>query len=440
MAKQKKSRIDNGDFRFDSELDFNFDGGFDTFDTKKASKKRKPVHDVIRGTADATKSKLKSGSFWNDFAKKALPKSYSIITDELKKSSEILSETYRESARLLKPDLARIGRQVDSLVPEESRRIKKWTNKLKSHQEQNISASAEAFQNQAITQAQTEIFGRMQDHTDAKEARDRAEQRVKDKLDAKRFSANANILGNINEGIQRLASYTMSVNSSYQKKSLELQYRSYFVQAELLKTTTKYNELFKAYFEAIKDNTALPDFVKITKSERFREIARTNIYSGIQQGISGGFKRATKRLGGYVRGAAGRLGDITMGLDSVDMLRDQMKTAKEMGIDESMLYHSSNGIGGALIDFIASKAGKKLGRFFPQGGFVSRNLARGARFVKNPTQGIDKLQKSKGYQKFINQKGPMGDFARFMNMFVNDFKTPKENANLTKGGDSAGDI
>src|ERR1700752_3377410 len=165
MATDKKVKIDNGELRFDSELDFNFDDGFDILDTNKGKKKRHPIHDVLRGTADAAKSKLKTGSFWNSIAKKALPENYNIILEEFTKSKDVLSETYRESAKLLKPDLARIGRQIDNLVPEESKRIKKWTSKLRGHDssdEYRGSPSSESMQTEAIMLAQEAIFDKLQ--------------------------------------------------------------------------------------------------------------------------------------------------------------------------------------------------------------------------------------------------------------------------------------
>lgn len=429
----KKDKIDNGDLVFDSELDFNFDDNFDTLDPSKNKKKRKPIHDVVRGTKDAAKSKLKSGSFWNNVAKKALPRSYGVIVEEALKSKEVMSETTRDIVRTLKPDMQRIGRQVDMLVPEESRRIKKWTSKFKDKDKPFSGASAEELQNQAISQAQMEIFGKLQQHSDAKEARDRSEQRVRDKIDAKRFIASTNILGAQADGISKIAAYTTTVNAAFQKKSLELQYRSYFVQAEMLKSNVKYSELFKAYFEAIKENTALPDFVKITKSEMLKQYSLNKLFGGIQSGVSAGLKRVGRKLGDYARGARDRLSDISMGLDQAGLLKDQMQMAKELGMDESALYHGANTAGGFLIDMMVDRFGPKLRKFFPHNGRVSQGLASAARFMRDPTHQINKLQEREGYKRFQQRDGILGDLGRFGNMLLNEMKTPGMDRGLTKG-------
>lgn len=426
----KKSKVDNGEIRFDTDLDFNFDDSFDTFDISKSKKKRKPIHDVMRGVGHAAKSKLKSGSFWNELAKKALPKSYTEISDEFDKVRETVSDTYRESVRTLKPELSRIGRQVDQLVPEEAKRIKRFTSRFKDPMELSSNPSAEELQNQSIMQGQAAIFGNMSDRADAKEARDRAEQRIKDKIDAKRFSTNVNILGNIQTNLSRMTSYTTTVNASWQKKSLELQYRSYYVQAETLKTMNKYNDLFKTYFEAIKENTALPDFAKVTKSEMFKQMTLNKMFSGISSGVGAGIKRIGKHVNMYVRGAADRLGEMSMGLDQLGDLQSSMKMAKELGMDESLLYHGANTAGGALMDILARKAGKKLRRFFPAGGKVSKGLAGTASFLRDPTHLINKGQNSKFFK---DKMAGGGKGWQLVDWLGNMMKTPAIDKTVTTG-------
>ncbi len=433
MASKKTTRVNNGELDFSADLDFKFDDSFDLVQKKIDRKNRSPIRDVVRGTVSGAYSKIKTGSFWHNVAKNALPKSYSVVSEEFKKSKDLLSASYQESVSALRPELSRVGRQVDKLVPEEAKRLKRLSSRFNKEETQYKGQSAEAMESQMIAQAQAEIFDRVQQASDSKEARDRAEQRIKDKIDSKRFSSSLSVLTHIDHGIQHIASYTTSVNASFQKKSLELQYRSYFVQAELLKTQNKYNELFKAYFEAIKENTALPDFVKITKSEQFKQIAQNKLFAAMSGSLSAGVGRVTKRIGQYARGGADALKSAQFGLDGLLAAKDSLQMAKELGINESIYTQGGGLLGGFFANMLGTRFGKAVGKRIPKDGKIIKGLTKTARFVTDPYQFFSKIRGSDKFKERKNKGGFTGGLFTLLDTLMGDFKAPEPDNKIVQG-------
>lgn len=430
MAKKKAT---NGELKFDPELDFTMDD-VDVFGSENTKKSRNPVMEVFRGVGNTVKNKAKSASFWDSVARKALPKDYSFVSDEFSKARTTLSDIYRDSAKSLRPELSKIGKQVNLLVPEESKRLKNITKKLAgSNNQSSSSPSAEMLQNVAIGQGLDDVFGKVAEQNNQREIRDRVESRIKDKIDTKRFTASINILGGVQEGMARMASYTTTVNAAFQKKSLELQYRSYFVQAELLKTSDLHYKKAEAYYEAIKHNTALPDFVKITASERFKELGINKFFSSIQSGLGAVLGRVKTRIGGLVSEATDKLGTLGSGLDGIQMYKDSQESMKEMGMDDSPYKQGGGLLAEMLMSGALGKYGEKLSKLFPRDGKVAQMIFRLAQFVRDPNALAKQIRGNQKYKDALNAGGVKGGLARTADWFMQDLVTPDHDKEINKG-------
>src|SRR5690606_8385400 len=106
-------------------------------------------------------------------------------------------------------------------------------------------------------------------------------------IDDKRFNDSFGIISSIDENVSRLTQYNERVNQAYQKKSLELQFRSYYTQKELLENTKKYFEVFKTQNEAITKNTGLPDSVKFQGIERLTNVSANKLWDSIHNRVVG---------------------------------------------------------------------------------------------------------------------------------------------------------
>ena len=91
---------------------------------------------------------------------------------------------------------------------------------------------------------------------------------IRARLDKTRFDVLNRHLGMIADSTQRSTAYNDSVTYQFQKKSLELQMRSYLAQRSLIKLTNETLTLHKQAYTALVHNTGLPEFMKSSNAER----------------------------------------------------------------------------------------------------------------------------------------------------------------------------
>lgn len=429
MASKKK--VEDGGLSFDADLDFDLEdlGGLDP----ASQKKRSPIMEIASSAGENVKSKLKSGSFWSSIARKALPKYYETVEDGAKQTAATLSSIYYEGSKSLKPELSRIGRSIDAMVPAESKRLKAITRRLGLDDEgSSYSApSKEEMANQAIAQSQAEIFEKQLVSDNAREARASIEQRIRDKTDSKRFAASINVLAGMREDISRMAAYTTTVDSAWKKKSLELQYRSYFVQAEMLKSMEKYGQNTEKVLEAIRHNTGLPDYAKLHTSERFKELTRSKIGDTVLSGLGAGLGRMKDMAIRHIGQARDALSQASM---MGDGLASAIKMSQEMG-GGGALSMGSNIAMDALINHLVNKHAPKLKKFVPEGGKVSQGLAMGASLLTNPDQLVKMIRDKQWWKDATDygNDGLGGKGARLLDMYLGALKAPGMEKGISKG-------
>lgn len=384
MAKKEKLKIDNFNLDDDLDFDFNLDDIDKAMSAEARNKKsRTPVMDVFKGAIGGTKGKFKDPRFLADLVKKSLPKEYGEVFSAADQASTALSSLYDEAIREIKPQLGRLSTKVDRLVPEEKRHLKKLTDRIKQIVGEEPSTfkkeSREERQEKTITDSLASLF-EMQAKADAERgARESADDKIKQSIEHKRFQSNFGLLSSINTQISRLSTYNDKVTQAYQKKSLELQFRSYFVQNELLETSKQFFEIFKNQHEAIARNTALPEYVKIKNSERFKELAKTRFIGNIQQGLYDNTlkrgidnlkKEAQKAIQGFKSGLY-LANEMATGIGD---LQEQQRPMADLGMEPTSKYELLGSLlGSQLSDYLKDKIGSsvrnrisdrsKIGRF-----------------------------------------------------------------------------
>lgn len=340
MAKKQNNDIDlDLDFGLDSDFDDNFENQFDA--GSKKSSKRAAVADVFKGTIGGAKSKFTDPKFLGESVRKSLPKSYDTFTSEIDGVADNISKTYKLAVDELKPQVAGIASNVNKIVPESLGAVKKLTNKIDKYfndqdeynKQQDNRAAAE---NMAVTGMLGEVFGQQNEVAKKERAEDKAEARVRDIVDDKRFKSQAAILGRIADSAGRMVSIKEGVELNYQKKSLEFQLRTLFTLQNLTDSTLKYQEVATRQHESIVKNTAMPEFVKMKESERFKEVARNKFYAAAQQKMME-MTGLSKVAGRIADDAKSYIGGIKMGLmggkDMVEMVREQLETMNDVGGD-----------------------------------------------------------------------------------------------------------
>ena len=369
MAKQEKLELDeidlDNDLDFDSFFADDIDGQVDA--SVNDSSSRKAVTDVFKGVVGGAKSKFTDPGFLASVAKDSLPESYGQVFSTADTLIGQTSALYDEAIREVKPQISRLAKRIDKLVPEESKFFKKVSTKFRELAGEETEAfkgdSREQRNEQSIANSLASVFNAQNEANEPVQAREQAQDKIDKSIDTKRFHSSFSALKSISDSVERLSTYNEKVTHAYQKKSLELQFRSYFVQSELLQNTTRYNEIFKNQNTAVIKNTALPEFVKIKDNEKFREMAKGKFYDNVQSSLFGdgsaisnitkNLKKQGKELiSGFKEGVSQAID----GLEQIDAMNESSEAMAEMG----MAPQSKASLAGEVAGSAIVGGGKKI--------------------------------------------------------------------------------
>ena len=374
MAKKEKLQLDP--FSTDNDLDWD---GFDIddidgqVDPNVNSKKRNPVMETFKGVVESAKEEVKSKSFYSNLLKKALPPAYGEITDAVDQASGTMSSLYDDAVRDVRPQIGRLAGKIDKLVPEENKTIKKVLGKLKEgyiNPSQNY-YNKDKVKEESIAQGLAGVFGAQTNVTKQLYARTEAKEEIKENISAKRFQADHELFKDMRDNIVRFNNYNEKVTQAYQKKSLELQFRSYFAQEELSKNLNRHLEVLTKHQEAIVKNTALPEFKKIHMSEDFIRVGREKMFNKAQNALYGPDSQLGKIFANLSKQGKSLLAGAKDALSGAEEGYNMAEGFLDSGMDEFMPKKSKyekigyNALNGAKALFLNDLIGEKLGKHVP---------------------------------------------------------------------------
>ena len=398
MAKKDKFQLD--DFGFEKELDFE---KFD-FDIKEPKDDRKPVTRAASGVLKGAKDTAFSNQFVRRFIKDALPKGYG---DAMEMAGEGLGEAsklYNSTAQEIKPTIKELKKVTRRAIPKIEGKVPKGlADKLKKWSETSEDrVGAQDYRESGISAQLGEIFQEQMKEVDKARQDDEVRDAVKENIAQARHKDIFDQLEGIRLSTARLSQYQDKVNVKFQRKSLELQYRQYYVATDLLEEQKKANEQFKANLAEIVKNTALPEYVKLQNSERLGDMLRnkfmSNIYDTIFDKRKGYLGKAVNRLGTKVKDkVTGFASDLSSGLSAADMAMDASESMAEMGGPGIDPYEMGGSMVGSMaMDSLGQRLGKRIGKSINSSRFgrrirtVGNNLEYG---VKNMSQIGDKFSR-----------------------------------------------
>ena len=441
MAK-KEANKNSATKDLDSELDFD-DFSFDDIDAKvnKSNKKRGVITDTFKGTVGGMKESVFSKSTATRILKSTLPSSYGDVLNSADEISKGTAQIYGDTVRELKPTVNRIAREVDKLVPGEMQRTKGLLGKLKKITgSDNIqSTDAATIREQGINNSLAEIFKVNIEQDVTNRARDKSEETIRDRLNEDRHKSNFSMLNSISMSANRLVQYNDKINVLYQKKSLELQLRSYYTQVDTLENTKRFFEIFKNQNDAIVKNTALPEYVKITTSESAKQMLRNKFMGGVGNamfGHEGLIKKGFQKVGAKVKDKVSDAKNaLEAGLMGVEAMRDQKEMNEAMGENSSFGNSiGKNFIGPGIIDSLANKVGLVLNKkFAAKGSKIEKFGNKANTAVKDLPGSINAMLKSDRLQE--TGDGSIADLVKgsirgFLSSFLPDKPSMKlENIN-----------
>lgn len=377
MAKKSSGGFD--DFDID-----NMDMGFDDDMPDPFNDNRDPVTKFKANFYEKVKSESRSVSYYNKILKKALPKDYEDILDQLNGAYNKGEELYNNSAARLKPSINAMKRGTKNLLGNSEKYLPKGLHeKLKNWAESSdeyvsSSMSPEQQRDAQLSIELTDVFS-----TQIKEgARQFEENKRRDlwrtAIDGKRHKRNMEGLEAIRSGIGRLVGYQDNITIKYQRKSLELQYRQLYATRDQTEVfADKANKTLEA-LGFITKNTSLPDAVKLRNTEAFGAQLRERFISKIQHNTMGGIEGVVDRITKNAKRMLDeKIDQFSMAVDMASQVGD----ASEMMGGRSAM--AGNMAGEAAMNSVANLLAGPLGKFLKKNRKIAAGLARGKAWMNN---------------------------------------------------------
>lgn len=342
MASKKRGR---SDFDFDDDLNFDIpDFGGD--DPAATANDRKPIATGLKSAAVGFGKTFTNEARLRKTLTKSLPREYEEpiskafeIKDGVRDLYNSTSSQTQEIIRESKRSIGRIARNLEPALPKKfAERLKKMGDSAESSG--YGSTSKEEVEQNTINNAFAEIFAKTQEVQAEKENKQNARQILQERIDQKRHHDTTQILGSIDQSLITLSTFQQKEGVNYMKKSLELQFRSYFVQNDMLQLQSKFFEQFKNDLAAITKNTGLPDYVKKAPKEALLEHIRERTFESLSGSLA-------KRRSQWLQGVFKKAGDKAS--DTLGQVRDNLSMVFDTAESASSMYGSGMGPSGAEI-------------------------------------------------------------------------------------------
>lgn len=206
--------------------------------------------------------------------------------------------------------------------------------------------SKEEEEQGAIDSNISEVFSDQVEFMEAQQTEQRQTNMLNQALASTRNKALESRLADIFDASRFQAQFFKTTYTAYLKKSLELKYRSLFVQKDIFAAITTMSEVVETNLQSIVQNTGLPEVQKITNFERMKDAMKEQSWGAWGQRVGSYIGNFRKRLVDNVKNtvvnrAAGVLGGINDALGQaadVAEMNQQMEQQREefraMGMSE----------------------------------------------------------------------------------------------------------
>ncbi len=361
------------DFDFDD-----FDMG-DDFGTGSKKDDRNPVTKFASSFAEGARDSFKQPSFYKNILRKALPREYGDALDDFDSVIDKTADLYNKTSRKMEPmgkDLRKIAKAflpMDSKYLPDS--LKQWAN------EKDLEKVSEAAQRENNLNLELNtLFKASMVQGEREKEENRLREAAKLITQRKIHGQQISVLESIREGISRQVGYQDTINARFQRKSLELQYRHFYVAKDTLEALKLHSNKTMEALQAVIKNTGLPDAVKLHSKEaigvNLRERFINKFTDPAVRGLNSLVDRLSKNLGAYVE-------------EQVDFLKDGVEMAamgaemmSEMGMDKPQMAGSL--VGSAITGKLGELLGEKFkNRFSDKSGKIKAGGLKLNKFRRN---------------------------------------------------------
>jgi len=219
----------------------------------------------------------------------------------------------------------------------------------------------------ALIESMAELDSAADDNDQTRHDQTRAERNVYSRIHGAQVSSVNRRLEGISSGIERQVGYQDQITYRFQKKSLELQYRSYYALRDLRSYAQSSRRLDESAYTALIHNTALSEFQKKEHADRSRYGEKANKPGFVSRMLS---KTLSDHLGAFVP-------------TLVDNIKQQVAGAVRMG---STVVQAGEGAGDMDLGQAAEAAGRMAADGLANHGLQKHIIPGVARLLKPMAQ------------------------------------------------------
>lgn len=350
---------ENFDMLIDDEMLDGFDD-FDTFDNPDdTTNERNPIVDVKAGALDELTDVGRNAEIARKIAKHSLPKGFSVAVDDVDDVAKDVSDIYSGIEKNFTKSITDVKRLINNsigsaaFVPESIRdKILEATAPEDDYIKEGKDKPSEV--DAAIMSSDTQIFAAWAERL----LESNKEGVVVDGETKAKATKQASEL--LNE-MRKINAYNVHVESPYQRKSMELQFRQYYALKDLVEGGRASTADSLKFLEAITRNTSLPDIQKTRLSEEYGQAVADRFSSSLGDSVydyTSNFRsnlktNATDKLNSFLETFRDSVGNVEALVDTL------------AGTDESSRNQLLGGeIASGATGWLSSVAVKRLNKIF----------------------------------------------------------------------------
>lgn len=281
--------LNDDDYEFE-----NFDDDLPPWpgDLSQNNANRKPIEQVADGVLNAVKTDVLSLGTLKHMVTMTLPTGYAIALNQIEEGVSGVKDVYKTAVNELKPVKNFLRTKARELSPESKKKLPKFIqDKLEdftkeTYEDYKFKTNAELqeeSQEYDVAQALKNVFEMQSAQRTAELEEQRTDELVDKLVDLNQSKDQLKYLNGIAYGISALVGYQDNVLVNYHRKTLELQYRQYFVAKNTLDVLSVNTQKLLVEVANIVKNTALPDIVKMRSTELMGQLITERMMTGTVQ-------------------------------------------------------------------------------------------------------------------------------------------------------------
>lgn len=394
MFNRKADKLKAGRDNFDDGM-----GDMGEFDFgMEAPKSRTPAQATLKGVKDAAKSHFTNESTIRRYVGKALPGEYGEAFDTYTDSRDKVRDAIGDVKRTLKQPVNEFSKAIASKIPASMKRTRKFVDYMAEATEEYKGAKfdKEAEESKAITGSIEQLFSAQEMARKDERDLDKARGDIEKTAELIRFKSQINALNSIARSGDILAKQAQGITVAYQKKSLELQYRTVFALRDMLTEQKLLTAQNRTQLDAIRHNTSLPETQKLQLSERFMNAGKNKFIDKAYGSFANGGKNVVSAMTKQFTSSLKEMSDsVAMGLQ-MGAMGASMDMDLDLEEEDPIIKRRrkiANAVTSGILSMFDDKIAGGLKSVLNKNPKIAKKIKRGASHIKNGLKNGDAMMR-----------------------------------------------